>query len=560
MREVDERDTAVDGRLAELEERQRGLDGQFEALADEQDQFAAKKQDLQAGIESHALEEQRLQQLDADLGRDRKRLDQELQRVQELHQSLDEDRQELARRQEALAEQARRRADFADGREQITSERATELEALEADIDARRDQIDQAQARVDEQLAGIEAQREELVARESEIEKIVESLKGRDASFEQQDVDLAQRAGALDERAQALEDRAKEIEKSKSNLEAQEREFDQKQSSFKQTVKQAQQKVAKEMAHARDKHQATQDAVKRVESQQKRVREADRAVESRRAKLHRYRRLLRERSAAIVDAKAKVQSGKQQYEGLLKQKQLVVEAKRFLATSEDELVRRWAVHRGITVAMVAVVCTVGLAVASFFAGQRLATPVWRATTALSFDLQSATPSVPQWSAQVQKMIFSEAVARETINQLGQRGYRPFDDAAALSAHLSQTLTVNVPQVGRLELEYRDTDSELSVFVLESIGRAIVGYQMARDRAAERENTASIAQAAARDRHAVEDRSLIMSAQLFGGTMAASALLGIVAFRFMLRSRRVIGDAAVLEPLEDEELWPPAETV
>src|SRR5690606_17577963 len=105
---------------------------------------------------------------------------------------------------------------------------------------------------------------------------------------------------------------------------------------------------------------------------------ADDVVKKRRRKLKKYISLLRQRSTKLEKLEVQATSSSQQFAGLDKERQMLVEVKKFLETSENEMVTRWATRSGASVAINAAIAVVVLIIASFMAGDRMAQPVWQA--------------------------------------------------------------------------------------------------------------------------------------------------------------------------------------
>ena len=87
-------------------------------------------------------------------------------------------------------------------------------------------------------------------------------------------------------------------------------------------------------------------------------------------------------------------------------------------------------------------------------------------------------------------------------------------------------------------------------VLESIGRAAVGYQLAQDRLNDRRDSVQLG-GAVRENVPVRDDRMKISAATFGGLLTASLFLWIVMRIWLRRTQRMFGvesgpDLAILE--------------
>jgi hypothetical protein len=168
-------------------------------------------------------------------------------------------------------------------------------------------------------------------------------------------------------------------------------------------------------------------------------------------------------------------------------------------------------------------------------------------------------SPADWVKAQRQIMLQPAVIDETLSQLSQRGQRPFESPDALKTHLDATLRVSSNAPGKLTLEYRNTDPEVVWLMLESLGRAYLGYQMVEDRKADRPSTITIKPNAARDPTPAEDRRLIVGAQVFAGAVLGSLVLFFVLRFWLLRASRVFDgeEKQLMDQLDDPKNWPAA---
>src|SRR5690606_32700634 len=116
--------------------------------------------------------------------------------------------------------------------------------------------------------------------------------------------------------------------------------------------------------------------------------------------------------------------------------------------------------------------------ASWFAGRQAAEPTWQATMSLKLDMPDQAPASPaKLTEMYSTLVADEMIAAEAINQMSQRGHRFFNDPADYQAIVGQRLTVQGRDGGVIALVCRDTNPDTALAIVESTGRALMGYQM-----------------------------------------------------------------------------------
>jgi hypothetical protein len=149
------------------------------------------------------------------------------------------------------------------------------------------------------------------------------------------------------------------------------------------------------------------------------------------------------------------------------------------------------------------------------------------------------------------------VLREVVAQLNNQGDRRFADDLALRGHLEDILVVS-GTAPSLQLSYQSNDEQGVVSLLETLGRAFLGYQTQQDRIEGRPNSATVAQQAQRIKTPVVDQRLTYTAYI-AGAMAAAALLLMLIFQSWLKRSRSMFDpeeAPLLTVLDKPATWSP----
>src|SRR5690606_8012197 len=145
------------------------------------------------------------------------------------------------------------------------------------------------------------------------------------------------------------------------DLQREREELERKHAQFKQALQQSKDQLVAERDYVHQKEKALDDKAHKLEQKLGQLKRADAATRARREKLHRYRKLLRQSSERIKAAKVKTRSASQQFAGLDKERQMLVEVKRFLESSEAEMVRRWSTHKAASLVMAAVMMLIVVA-------------------------------------------------------------------------------------------------------------------------------------------------------------------------------------------------------
>ena len=276
-------------------------------------------------------------------------------------------------------------------------------------------------------------------------------------------------------------------------------------------------------------------------------------------RLEQYRRQLQEQFKQLRTGEAVVDLARQQYAELLEQRQVLVETKRFLCSYEQELKKRWSVHRGVGLVGGVVSCLLFLLLFGYGVGHRIVQPVWQATTVVGITATVFDESRygPQWLTQQHQLLVSNEILSESIRLGAQRGIRLFGDPNQMREALSRGLSVELVSPGRISLTLRHTDRPLAVNVLKSVGRALVNHHTTEDRVSGLPNSMRVYQAAAHDPQPVEDPRWIASLVTLLLSLAVVVVAAFVASWWLSRSVEVFQQQAIPEfdELEDDDLWP-----
>ncbi len=314
-------------------------------------------------------------------------------------------------------------------REQQLQQKQEELQQLDTDLR-------QQQTETEQMAADLQRQQEDLAERQAQLDELAEELRKREALLTQKE------RGYRDTLQQSKEQLASERE----TLRTQEQEIEQKNAELQQREAQ--------FSEREGELQKQSDRIKRRTRQ---LKEADEAVRQRRKRLRRHISTLRMHMQEHDPHEARTASQSAQQEGLEKERQMLAEVKKFLESSETQMMRRWAATKAASIVVSAAIAVALIALCSFGVAYNVVSPVWQATMALNVKpVGQETSLQPQaWLDQQHQTLLSEPVLKETLNQMQARGAEPFASAAALKDHLAQHLTV-AGKPGSLTLTHTTT--------------------------------------------------------------------------------------------------------
>ncbi len=561
----------------------------------ELDALATQLQSQQAALEGSS----------AQVNQTRKELDERIVALQaqaeELQRNrvkLDEDQAALAQLQGQVAQQeaqARSAVEHAQ-REQIAlASQREQAEKLRAVLDAKQREITELASQLASRQERFDAQRHEIYQKQEELEKLVERIAQEKMALERARVDAkaaseqanTQRAAELEQRIAELDNRAAELNLRQAELDGRSRqlteqekafasgraelkkqaddlarrvkEIDQRETEALRMLEQGKAELDRNQGRRREYEESLKAQALKIEGKIAQIKKADSVLKSRREKLHRYRKLLRDRSKKLRGAEDGVQSMSQQCQGLLQQRQMLLDVKQFLAASEQEMIRRWSTHHAGAVIAALVLTLAGLLVVSYAVGQRAVDPIWRTSVVLAID--SEDPQVMQdWLKAQQQAITSEKVCAETISLMDRHGVKHFAGASDLARHLKAHVAQRVEGKNRLLLEHLGADSESARLLLESLSRALVAFDLAQRSAAGEQAPAGpvtrIAQVALIDPKPVKDERLMYGGIIFGTSTLATALAALLLRFWLARSTRIFDQASspAIDMLEDPKMW------
>ena len=607
----EERSQISRGLSVRLEDAQKQL-AEANARAERQQVEATRLRELHRGVESKVRDlEQRLAASDAATALTRRSLEEKLAQTERM---LDGARAELveSRKGGVEAEDLRRRLasleqSLADARVEADAERVrttdlrrqlesataarredevrrnastelqeelagvrTRLDRSESEAASLRGELEQAKSRIEREtrsIATLQRQLDQQAASSSEIESARRALAEANARLESSSrraVELEAEVESLrtrieEERARTPASSAAVAAGSSAEVERLEREL----SSAKSMLVERDARVQALAAEVREARNArgTVDAGE-ASRLQERARQLSRAAELlrvRRDRLHRLREALRRRVKGLARPTPEVEAPRTSGQStLIELRQLQAkreelrQVQKFLAESEVRLVRRWAVHRGASLGMLAGVFAVVLAVAGWMAADL----VWPVRGTASVDLiargakgQPIDPRLAEgWGTWHAALLGDPLFAEQVAERLAARGATP-SDPAKVGAMLSKDLKVDADGPGRLRLVLSGEDRNALPVVLDTVATTLAkesATQASRrpDQTAaivvgERTKEGKIAYSLL-DPRPIDATQLTRAGLIAGGLLACSVVIGVAATLILRRARRIMG--------------------
>ena len=522
----------LDNKQAQIEQQHRELSSKQNCL----DRKTAEAEETSTRIRDQKTQIQQRIEEATRTGQEQTKLQQQLE---DQRSELDSERHQLDHR---LADAAKSQREF-EKRIASFEQDQRDCEQHQQEAQSLREQMLQAQQQIKTDRMDLCLREETLGAQEEQLEKVRRRLATEATEIpihnrhhEELEADLNARRVELDEQEKQFEHHKQEISRHRDD-------FKQLQDDLRKREDELHQK-SKQIAAERDelKRQKTtfehgnsgnDTENERFDTTKIQLKRTQNNIQKRRQRLRRHFRMLRERTNQLKETESRMAANSAQYAGMNKERQMLLEVKKFLEASETEMIQKWATKSAWGL-IVGTLCTaLFLAWFSYAISQQLVLPVWQATMVLESSLpqDQDIPQTSAWISTQNATLMSQPVLNETFNQLRQRGTRMFADSEALKADLKQNLTVS-GKPGQLKLAYRSEQKQEVIAVAEAIGKGMLAYQLALDRAAGGEDSIRIAEPAMRDSQPVEDRRLIWSGSIFGSTCAVALVLAVL-FRFWL---------------------------
>ena len=601
LSELETKEQTLESRFAEIDQRQAELDQQQALLSDERESLNQTKesleqqqQELDIAREQLDAERSEIEQARATISEQRAQLEADQAAVQQERDGLAGERSEIERKridQKLRAESLEAQQQHL---EQARNELVEQASKVPNDADEKIAELQQAKAELEQAKLDLESRHAELEHSRSELTQLDEQLNKRQVELDDKQAALEQVRFELSERAQKIEEQAEQnlsvpgfedltqretklleeteaLESREEALEAKRADLEEKREQFKQTLEQSRQQIEAERQKVREREAKVAELERSGSGMQTGTIadvETEQANALRRERLQRCRELLKQRKQSLqnvsIPTDAPVNEATTQIaQGLEKERQMLIEVKRFLEASEGEMVRRWAATRAGTMVMGAIFTLVIAAGASYMAVQQIVTPVWEATMSVNVKppADEPAPSDEAFLKQFEQTLYNEQVLDAALIEMGKgdASVRVATTPKELKAYLREHLTIE-SKPGGAKLALQTEDKEQAVPVMAALGKSLVGYNTARDFQAKRDPSTSIALPAnllSKPVNNDNEMKLKIAGSVFGGIVLL-ALFAYLFLRLMLnRSKRMFSEPIEqLTMLDKPETWSP----
>lgn len=564
---IEEADAALDTKRCELEyaaEQRASLESQLHQATTDAERLRHDLEDVQ----------RRLSMRDEELAETQRKLARANEKLTELSGTLEEQAPLLERGAAAMVKVQHQQRDIERLTDELTQLRASsdfaevtrKDERLKELTDALRqargqvapdDEFARRDARIAELHDQLEQTRVELQRARLEAEQAVH--RAAEAGGEE-DAELASTIAERDATIAQLSGEAKLLREQLQTLHAQASqasESDPEVALLREQVQTLQSELDDARQAASTAAAASPDGTVQLELQREleektaMLREAAAHLRRRRKRLGQLRRALQSRRSKVTDTSSGITVTEEQLQRLNEEAQMLEDTRTALATSEKEMVRRWARTRAVVVlgwaAFLAVVC----GAASWIAADHF----YPAVVAGNVELEAKVPpgltiepeALMAWSenhiALLEDERFHEAVAR----RMAERRVDRFRSAARVRDLIASNVTAEVPRPGAVMLTMNGAPADEVLLALDTLAVTLAaesGRQLARAASdprptivGERHERGRVAYASLQSTP-IEDNRLMYAGIIFGGGSIILTALILLAYRRLLRSKRI----------------------
>jgi len=588
--ETSERSNKLEARAHQLEQAEARLTAQAEKLTNRiqalEKQAAEAQAEAGAAAERVAEAERAREQAEAAV----RELGAELERVQAEAGALAERMQGRDAEVEALHEKAASLSGQVETLQAELSKRERELEEacrLRAEIERRAGEQLEALAgkleSIERESGRVEHDAESARAQAQELER---ELTGLRVQLEQAEQKRAEELGRLTEKIESL---CAEIEQRDGQI----RERDAEIADLKSKLNMAAEKLAQfgEIVKQRGEDSATTEALEKAlavnEKLQERVRElqeratrleeenaalarraslacegarvvhSDEVARIRRARLARVRELLRDQSYKIRRANALLQERFDACEQLLARRAELAAAYQAIQLQQQRIgtSKARSTAAGMVLALVLTVAVlVGL---SWVLAGHVHPGLYAATAAIEADAGERTlneQELAEWQTYHENLLDDPRFIEAVCDALKRRGMATLATPGALSAYLDESMTIQSPGDGRIELELRGQGAARTQRVLDTLVVAMARTGN-RTRARRLDGASSvIVQPATALKDPLDHSRLTYAGVIFGGGFVLTSFFGVFAWKKMAHAKTRFEHDQQLQALLSEARW------
>lgn len=597
--QAERRESELAARAQEIEQRKAEQDRLESELAQMRAQIESMASELDGKREQVEQQEQSLGQARAEVDRAREQLeaarsDLESRRaeVERLQADADEREKRYSEEHAKLSAQLREREAQIEAQTRVFEDRDEEIARQSERIESERRLLEEQEQRLEQRArqTSEEAARQaaELASKRSELEELERTL-ADERRKHQEELQRIEREGVAtaDQTAKALQDKVEslrgELEEAQSNRKTLESTLEEMRS----RANQAQQRVTELESALESASSATGAGVDPAEiakrdqaikilrdrlveaegviEQLKRARPANGAGgndafnESRRARLRKYKGLLKAQAHKINRAQAGLQKRQAECEQLLAHRTRLASVASELSKREKKLHATKA--RASAAAMVLYsTLTIGvLAVLSWAVTLKIDPGTYVASATIGVDQRGQQPDdqeLAQWQAFHEELLLDPRLVELAAERMTKRGLTKVGTPPELRSRLTETLGHTSAEPGTLTIELRGEGAYRTKMELDTYITAL--KSVADSTRMQRSNALPtlITSAADVSSEPVEDQRLIMAGGILGGASLAALLFGVLIWSRLVRAKAKFEKEANYEASLDGPGWEP----
>jgi hypothetical protein len=365
------------------------------------------------------------------------------------------------------------------------------------------------------------------------------------AAFDSMQTELTRLRTELEHRNSAIQKLGTQVEQAATNAEARLLQLSHQ---HEQQMSSLQAKL--QLANARG-GDGSSSAASNMQEKAKIIQEAAAHLRRRKQRLERVKTLIKRGSAGAAPAAADQQDRSRQMRELQEKKESLIEVQKCLASSEQQMMRRWARPRAFATICWLVLLTGIVGVASWVGAGMWQPPTISASVVIEAKTKSgqshSEADLAAWQTAHQGMLHDGAFITAVSRRLADRQISRFSDATKLELFLKENLTADSDRPGLLRLTLRGTDVALTPVLLDTVATTLTSESakgVSRRADGIKAGVAGEKAAAGRVEYAslnaapVKDERFMYAAILFGAGMTAVLFLWAIAYKLMLRSKRV----------------------
>ena len=277
----------------------------------------------------------------------------------------------------------------------------------------------------------------------------------------------------------------------------------------------------------------------------------------RRRRLAFARRLIRERTRAVVAHQATLERRLGQCDEVLARRRELVEARQIVEQTHQKVISGRAKASAAAMVFFGAGLLSVLGVVSWAIVGQMYPATYAAAAVVSADFHGATPGPgdrENWQTFHQQLLLDPQLMSRVAERMAQRGFTELSSPAEVKARLSRDLTWSCPEAGKLALELRGVGGEATARALDTYATTLANEANAlRQRRADTATTVVSEPARPGSEPIVDNRPRQAAVGLAGGA-SVSLLLWFGIWRRMVTTKRAFENASQIDHLLEEGRW------